>query len=293
MSAVRLSIGEALPVRLRAALDKARTYLLGRQSVNGGFCFYRSAGVDEPNPFDTWHAVAALRRLGALPVNPDQVAAFVSEAEISSQPYGLYYRVRTLQVLGFPDPKSPQVREMVARLPLHLGTPPSPFGGLERLRLILALKRHFSLDYPKDGIGASLMALEQPEGGFGLPPNLLDTRLALSILSFCDRQSSAATRAFVANLETPGFGFRLTANSLSPTLETLCAGIACCHHLDLPITYADDALHFILSCQGRNGGFSRATGALPDIGMTHLAISALATLAGPLPALKVSEECSS
>ena len=32
---------------------KARTYILSRQSDEGGFCFYRAEGVDEPGLRDT------------------------------------------------------------------------------------------------------------------------------------------------------------------------------------------------------------------------------------------------
>lgn len=293
MSAACLLPPEAPPAQLQAALDKARAYLLSRQSASGGFCFYRGAGVDEPNPFDTWHAVAALKLFGLQPAAPDTVADCVARAELQAQPYGLYYRVRTLQALGHTDPASESVREAVAGLSLPMMSTSCPFGGMERLRLILALKRHFGLAYPAQDIGHSLMQLEHRDGGFGTPPNLLDTRIALSILALCDGQGTASARAFVTNLETPGFGFRLTANSLSPTLETICAGIACCRRLNLTVTYAQDALHFILGCQGRNGGFARAAGALPDIGLTHFAIAGLAVLVNPLPTLTASEESSS
>lgn len=45
-------------VMIQQALMRASKYLLGRQSSNGGFCFYRSKYVDEPNLFDTYHAVS-------------------------------------------------------------------------------------------------------------------------------------------------------------------------------------------------------------------------------------------
>ena len=54
-----------LTSRARQAVAEATAYLRGRQSYNGGFCFYRFEYLDEPNLRDTYHAIAALTLLGA------------------------------------------------------------------------------------------------------------------------------------------------------------------------------------------------------------------------------------
>jgi prenyltransferase beta subunit len=267
------------------ALARARAYLRGRQCADGGFSFYRSEYLEEPNAHDTWHALAALRLLGAPAPKRDDMSRFVLRQALSEQPYALYFRVRSLNLLGSPDPEHTAVRAAVVALatPISdLEQPDDPADVLYRLQLVLWLKRHFDLACPAKPIIRALLAYEHPAGGFGDPPNLLATRQALAVLALCSEEPSAQTGAFVAGLATPGFGFRLTSDALATSLETTCAGVACCRRLDLPIIYADAALAFVGDCQTGDGGFARAPGALPNIGLTHLALAGLTALAGSL-----------
>jgi hypothetical protein len=266
--------------RITDARRRAAQYLLGRRSPTGGFCYYRSAYLDEPNLFDTCHAAAALALLRVpLPAH-ESTAAFVVGHEVEAQPYALYYRTFALAALGRDDPARAQVEHKVRALAVE---PPDPTRGnlsarLSRLTMVLRLKAHFGLGFPADAMRPALDELEHPEGGFGETPNLQDTRLALTLLALCGARAGERTRAFVGRLALPGYGFRLTADSLSPALDTVCAGIACCMLLGLPVAHAEDAKSFILACQTAHGGFARAPDALPDIGLTHLALCGLAAL---------------
>lgn len=267
------------------ALCRARDYFVARQCRSGGFCFYRTAYLEEPNLHDTWHALAALGLLGARAPRPAAIMDFVGSEPATAQPYALYYRVRILGLLGGSDPGQAGVRVAVAALaapvpPAGFAEDPTP--GLYRLRLILWLKRSFGLVFPAQAIAHGLREVEDRDGGFGSPPNLLATRQALAVLDLCGARPSERTWGFVAGLATPDFGFRLTVDGLAPSLEVTCAGVPCCRRLVLPIHHAGGALGFILECQTGDGGFSREPGALPDIGLTHLALAALSVLAGPL-----------
>jgi hypothetical protein len=260
---------------------RARHYLFGRQSPSGGFCFYRSTYLDEPNLSDTWHAVAALALLGEQPPHAETIVHFVCMQPPGKQPYALYYRTFTLDALSSVDPDHAAVAESVHALSLNLhdlARHPGLSGQLERLLLTLRLKIYFDMEFATEDISRAILGLEHPNGGFGTPPNILETSLALGILALCGQEASSYTMGFVARLEGPGYAFRLTENSLSPNLETVCAGIECCHLLTLPVTYPEDAAAFILSCQRSNGGFARAPGALPGIELTHLALQGLASL---------------
>jgi hypothetical protein len=271
--------------RLAAALAQAHDYLLGRQCANGGFSFYRSDYLEEPNIHDTWHAMAALHQLSPGATRREDLIRFVVGHPISEQPYALYFRVRCLCLLASPDPEFAAVRAAVAALAVTVPARDRPedlSDELHRLRLSLWLKRHFELAYPAAAIAHALLAEEHPGGGFGAPPNLLVTRQALAVLALCGELAGARTGTFVARLGTPDFGFRLTVDSRSPSLETACAGISVCRRLDFPIAHADDALAFILDCQTGDGGFARAPDALPDIALTHLALAGLTALVGPL-----------
>ncbi|MHB1094372.1 MAG: prenyltransferase/squalene oxidase repeat-containing protein [Thiobacillus sp.] len=271
--------------RLDRAIDRARAYLLGRQCANGGFSFYRTDYLEEPDPSDTWHAIAALSRLGETTPRLEHVARFVIGQPVSAQPYGLYFRTRVLDLLGETDPESMAVAAAVDVLPTE--SPDANTRGelctrLERLRLIIWLKNRFGQTFATTDTARALLAMEASDGGYGMPPNLIDTRMALSCLALCETLPSDRCARFVARLAVPDFGFRLTEQSLLPNLETACAGLACCRRLGIEVPHSDDSLVFILDCQTGNGGFARAPDALPDIHLTHLALIGLETLAGPL-----------
>ncbi|CAM5547676.1 dynamin family protein [Rhodanobacter lindaniclasticus] len=135
------------------------------------------------------------------------------------------------------------------------------------------LKRHFELPTALDDLALALLRGEHEGGGYGIPPNLLDTEAAIAVLMLCGHAPPPRTGDFVNRMAVAGFGFRLTAGSLSPNLETVCAGIRSCCRLGMPIPHARDAMAYVLSCQTGNGGFARASGALPDITLTHLALT--------------------
>lgn len=272
---------DALNARINKSRQCARRYLLGCQSPTGGFCFYRSEYLDEANLFDTWHAVAALTLLSELPPHRAELVNFVFAQPPSRQPYALYYRIFILKALGSSDPDHAVIEKNVRSLVLKLPNPTQQFvlsWQMETLLLTLRLKVYYGIMFPAQDIAQSIVKLEQPNGGFGATPNLLDTQLALEILALLDQTTSTRTPVFVAHLEGPGYAFRLTERSLSPHLETVCAGIECCQRLNLPVGYPEDAATFILACQTSNGGFARAPGALPNIEFTHLALQGLASL---------------
>jgi hypothetical protein len=275
-----------LALRIHQSRTLARHYLLGRQSPSGGFCFYRSAYLDEPNLFDTWHAVAALNLLGEKLPQQEALVNFVCALPLGSQPYELFYRTFTLDMLNSPDPEHSRVMAMADAVLLPSLTPDHSSelsGQMERLILSLRLKQHFGLAFDKAQVSESVLRMEHPDGGFGNPANLLDTHLALDVLALCGQTATNQTAAFLDRMTVPKFAFRLTQNSLTPTLETVCAGIECCRLFKLPVAYPEDAASVILACQTGKGGFAPASDALPDIGLTHLALHGIAALFDDVP----------
>ncbi|OZI30798.1 hypothetical protein CAL29_22720 [Bordetella genomosp. 10] len=263
------------PMRLRA-----RDYLLSRQSPEGGFCAYRGYYVEEPNLADTWRGVSAWRLLTgeALPQR-DRHAAFLARTGIAPQAISLYQRVRAFQALRRADPSPAQVRDAVAALPLSLpqGPVPSLQAPLRQLRQTLWLKRHFGLDDTQADEAAVdfLRQWQAGNGGYGRPPNLHDTAEALALLHACRASPDQACAGFVRRVELRAFGFRLTAASLSPSLETTCAGLNCCVYLGIVPRYADDAARFIVNCQAGSGGFALRPDAKPGLDLTYLALCTL------------------
>lgn len=266
-------------------VERAAAYLLERQSSDGGFCFYRWEQVDEPNLSDTWHAVAVLRGLlkRDLP-DADRHISFVDRLDVPPWPIGLHDRVHTLDLLDGVDPKADAVRALVASLPMRMPTAdpsPSLTHSLEALRATLWLKRRFGMTIQAHSIMQGLRRLEHASGGFGEPANLVDTAMAMAVLRLCGHGVSPRTAEFVMRLAVPSFGFRLTERTMSPNLETTCAGVVSCERLGMAVPYADAAMGFILSCQTGNGGFARSAGALPSFELTHMAMESLRILKGP------------
>ncbi|GAB2583087.1 hypothetical protein GCM10027066_25690 [Dyella jejuensis] len=261
-----------------SALARAQAYVLEKQSPNGGFCFYRGYYLEEPSLADTWHGLAALSTLGAVPWQGDSHAAFVIAQPVEPQPFALYYRVRALGVLGVADPMAADVRWAIGSLQIRRHDPAvhaSLTLSLQRLRCTLWLKQHFEMPFEVDEIIQALLNCEGEKGGYGTPPNVLDTEAAIGVLKLCNRPIASRTMDFVRVMAEPNFGFRLTAGALSPNLETTCAGVISCSRMDMPVPYAQAATAFILSCQTGNGGFGRSADALPDLALTHMALTTL------------------
>ena len=271
--------------RLVLALQRASAYLLSKQSSSGGFCFYRGYYLEESNLADTWHGLAALCNLLRAPVpQQKQHAEFIIGQPVEPQPFSLYCRVRSLRVLDVIDPHAAEVRRAVEALQPSLSDAvllDAPEAALNRLRYTIWLKRYFGAMPPLDHLMSALLGTEHAQGGYGVPPNLIDTAAAVAVLTFCGDKASARSGDFVARLAEPSCGFRLTLNSLSPNLETTCAGIIACAEMRLPVPHAAEAVAFILTCQTGNGGFARASDALPSIVLTHLALVALAKCVSP------------
>ncbi len=264
---------------LASALQRARDYLLEKQSPSGGFCFYRGYYLEEPNVADTWHGVATLTGLLGVELSqPKQHADFVIVQTVEPQPFALYCRIRCLLALQTSDPAAAEVAQTVAGLHVELPDPTRPEllgSALRRLHCVLWLRQHLGMSIAAENIADAVLAMSNEDGGYGAPSNLLDTAEAITVLALCGAAPPASTGQFVLSVADPQFGFRLVARAPSPSLETVHAGAASCHRLDLAIPHVAAATGFVLSCQSGSGGFARASGALPNIALTYMALTTL------------------
>lgn len=273
----------ALQTKARAAAQRAQTYLCGRQSPGGGFCFYRWMGVEEPTLRDTWHAVAALTLVGAEVPRRDEVEAFLRAFDATGLD-DLYHRAFALGGLGTVIER--QQLERIASLDActELANDHVPVSErLKRTLRIIRLQRRFV------ELLAPLVIAERVldmcwDGGWGDKPNLCDTCVAISILDACGGNVVLRdVRTFIDALQISAFGFTATRDSTYAPLEVVHAGLRACSLLQLPIHHLSDAVGCVLACQSSNGGFARTSDALPDIALTHLGLLALAA-AGVLSA---------
>ena len=278
-------LAASLLAEVAKCVAKARAYLLGRQSDAGGFCFYRAAGVDEPNLRDTYHAIVALNLLGIPVPERDRLVEFVQGARLFGPTYTYLYAF-TLDLLGLSSSIRTQnlaeIQELSIAFPARIGSASSR-GWFEDTRRKVRLKRRFAdaWDFPR--LAVALLA-SRNEDGYGEPANLWDTHSSLAMLDNLGRRSEMqASAAFVERMQGLPFGFSLTRGSRMPSLEVVHAGVRCCALLGLPVRHRTDVLELVLACQTADGGFSRTPTALPDIDLTYKALQVIALTTGKRP----------
>ena len=274
----------ATSARVLRALDGAETYLRGRQSPSGGFCFYRSALLEEPNLGDTYHAVAALTRLRRRTPQAAKIADFVSRAALYGPSY-YYFQWLTLDLLGqiarIPQVARHAIAKLTVTVPDREHTETTTW--LERTRQVLCLRQALG-DSDKHPDVLRFLQSHRAGGGFGDAPNLWNTWQALAILAILGRLADATdTAAFVNSLQRRPDGFTMTPCSSAAYPDTVYAGVMCCASLEVPIRYPGDIVEFTLSCQTAEGGFARASTGLPDIQRTYWAAEVLTRVAPTLP----------
>jgi hypothetical protein len=279
----------AARARARKAAAAAADYLRGRQSADGGFCFYRWMGVDESNLHDTWHAVAALALIGVAVPRADATATSL-DGYTTLVPEAIYQRAFTLDRLGMASRLSGRDREAIGKLDpaaLPSGNVPTT-ARFKTLLRVLCLRQRFAPLTPAATIADGIVR-QQHEGGWGDKPNLDDTWLALAILHTLNAPAArSAACDFVDAVQVPSFGFTATRDSMAASLETIRAGVGACMLLDMPVRHLDRALDYVLACQSNDGGFARTPDALPDIDHTHCALHVL-SMAGAVDVAPGSE----
>lgn len=275
-----MALSARLVGRARAAISRAESYIRSRQSKNGGFCFYKCAYVDEPNLHDTYHAVLALTLLGTGVPRSGELLQFLDRFPVSGHAQ-LYYYAFTLDSLGRASLIGPHrlamIRNMAVTLPRGAALPTAS-GWLESILWKIRLQRRFAETLHYSEVVAFIERL-RTEGGYGDPPNLLDTRLCMRILATLGRDPVREDlRAFVDALQVPSVAFALARGALAGNIETILAGVNCCSMLGVEVRYAPDALAFTLACQTSGGGFARAPLALPNIELTRRALQIIKSI---------------
>lgn len=264
------------------AVAKAEAYLRRRQCSVGGFSYYKSEYLEEPNLGDTYHAVAALNLIGAEVPRIADVVDFLESAGIYGAGY-LYCYAFALDLMGLGSrvgsERLRQIRKLAVRAPDTESSEAISLWLQEALDTVL-LKRRFAR-LPTTAPIVDFVRGLRNGGGYGTTPNLLDTHLVVAILSTLDEDRELSdTRTFVDALQAPYFGFTLTTASRTTSLAVIHAGVRCCRMLDIKIRHPADVLAFVLSCQTRDGGFSRAPVALPDIELSHQALQVVVAVLG-------------
>ncbi len=262
-------------------------YVLERKCPSGGFCFYR---LDEPSGSDTWHALSILDLLKVQ----FEDAATIAYLKGRQRPdggyesiYAAWYAVKGLALLGSTPSLDPgpyvmhnleHYRFDAARLPVEVISLFKRTSCLVDLYAALDLEADGPL---RDGLVEFILGFRNDDGGFGYPGStLLDTARALSMLQCLQYPlADLGAGAFIRRCEVPFYGFTDIPHTTLCFLEYVHAGVLASHLISRKPTYREQCEAFVMSCQNRNGGFSRTLqGGIATLENTWHGVHALSLL---------------
>ncbi|AFY76845.1 hypothetical protein Ple7327_1466 [Pleurocapsa sp. PCC 7327] len=285
-------------LRTNNIAERTIQYLSDKQCANGGFCAYKMEYLEEPNPRDTFFAVASFQLLGEAIPNRDRVEAYLHQiltelktcllpptgtlSKIHSAsafnylyfPFYTLYRMGSLHLDEF-------WQEVLSRLEILLPEQmyPNESGASQQWLLRKVRTKKLCGAIPNHQQIIDFVLNLKNEGGFGIKPNLIDTYWSISLLEELDYDLSHMddTRQFIQRLQVPQTGFTLTEEGIATSLEVIYAGIFASLMLQMEIPYFDAALQFVRMCQMERGGFARMPVGLPDLECTYRALKVLKT----------------
>ena len=267
--------------------DKAIRYILDRLCPSGGFCYYR---LDEPNPHDTYYALAALDCLGT-PCRDGLTRRYLQALQGQNGGFSsliqAFFVLSSLQLLhGEPlfDPADcleAFTSRMLVRLEMEdRAAETTVFQDLYRLAAVRRARWPGRQDGRADVLARHLRDRRQEDGGFGAQRStLMDTCAAVAALRCLGQPLPAGTvTPFVRSCEHPVFGFTGIPGTALYFLEYLHAGLALCREIAVTPTYPEPCRSALLRCQTDTGGFARASRASATMENTCLAVQGFAIL---------------
>jgi hypothetical protein len=242
-------------------------YVLERECVHGGFCFYR---LDEPNGSDTWFALSILHALHC-PFRSEKTRQYLCRLQRSDGTfdslYTAYYAIRSLRLMnGAP------LRDAASFVHKHLNIfifsadrlPPEVRSMFRRLRYLLELTDKLGLEMDPEtteDIIRFVLSFRQADGGFGHGrSSLSDTAETLRILRLLAYPvTDVKVCDFIRSCETPMTGFANLPGASLTCIETVHDGLLCATLVSHMPRYLNECVTFIRFCRNNRGGFSRNT----------------------------------
>ena len=272
---------------LQTIKENAARYILERACPRGGFCFYR---LDEPNPQDTYFALATLDLL-ETPRHDMRTVRYLQAIQQADGAYAsLAQTFFVLLSLRYLDSHS--LHDPIAgfeRLTDWLLSSASSPGDtrsslLAELYQVALLREAMKLDWregQRHAILRLLHANHHRDGGYGVETsNLLETFQAVAVSRRIGHPlASTDVAPFLRACEHPVFGFTGKPGTSLFFLEYLHAGLALCDEMALQPTYGAACASFLSQCQTNTGGFARTNLAIATLENTCFAIHGIQILA--------------
>jgi hypothetical protein len=218
----------SFPPALQRVGPPALAYLLARQCPSGGFCFYRTAHLNESNLSDTHHALAALALLGYGIPQRAQVRAFAAAFEPGEQPDALFHLAGIARLIDPGRALPAALSHAIGALTLAAPQREVLTAWLARACVVVRARQLAGLA-PEPWLSDAVQRLVGEDGGVGLTPNLVDTAAVVELLDTrAVRPLPSALAAFVDSLQRPAIGFTMTPASQMSRLELVAAGVRAC-----------------------------------------------------------------
>jgi hypothetical protein len=257
-------------------------YIRERRCESGGYCFYR---LDEPNAGDTFHALASLAMLDALPGDDDTTCSYLHtfqhpDGSFSNVDVG-YAVIRSLNLLG-ERPETEPADWILSSLqpPGDTLRPVESSSLFEHLYLLTDLCTFLGIYIPADKkteIIHAVLRYKHPDTGFGSPRStIIETAHALAILAALGYPVlSIGSTEFLKECEDPAYGFLAVPSTKPAYLEHIHAGVLACSVLGYRSPVLGPCEEFIRKCCRDNGGYVRSIfGGSATLGYTWLALDA-------------------
>lgn len=275
-------ISDSLPeVDLKAITD----YVVSRQTPEGGFSFYRSWGVEEPNTSDTWSAILSLSLLGrAIPERElcidwlhSQQRRDGSFKSISTAWYTSYSLQLLSQRLTYPCTEWLESKSLTLFNWSALQNAQQASDYLREVLLLITLWQKYQIEIEarhKESLIQFLNCHQDPSGGYLTSnANLVDTAQAMALQKHMHLVHDQRLLRFARACEDPVFGFRAVPAGQSTYLSVVVAGLSTLAAFNEKPHYPEAMLQFVATCQRPSGGFARHIDALPSLRDTATALS--------------------
>jgi len=264
-------------------------YISERRCASGGYCFYR---LDEPNAGDTFHALASLAMLDALPDDDDATRSYLhtfqrTDGSFSNVMVG-HAVCRALAILGEKPQADPTGWILSLLLPPGDSARPVESSSLFGNTYLLAdLCTHLGIAIPPDkkkAVISAVLRYKHPDTGFGSQYSMIiETGHALAILAALGYPvSQTGSTEFIKRCEDPSFGFLAVPGVTPAYLEHIHAGVLACSVLGYQSPAHASCREFIRRCRLDNGGYGRSVfGGSATLENTYLALTTRAMIEPP------------
>jgi len=276
------------------SLDRARagSYVLGRRTPAGGYCFYRTPqwGVEEPNAPDTLAALECLTLLGIDPPEPEATGRWLQSLQTQDGGYSTFTigwaTLRALGVLGVQPSRLPDGWLERWAEQLLAGRKPSSdwraalTHALQLIELLTSMSAGLQPGH-RDAFTQLLDVAHGQSGGWMAPGvDLESAGVAVSLISLGRLPGLAdpglATLLHACEDET--FGLRFAPGTGMTSAGALWGGLTVARALGLPLCYPHAIAANLALLQREDGGFGRRHTAISTLHDTWLGVRAACLL---------------